>query len=311
MTPGIYFRGLLYFVAMWWMVGCHTALVPEELRGPADFDFETIRAFTQMGEPGVLIALLGDPELQASRLQMSYRLKNQQAFQARLMACNQTPGDLEYYFFVLIDYRQQTFTLDGNAANAHSVSLPKGDCKTFALGVPPLSTGSHDMILAGIDPDFGLVSHRAVLLVGDEDRFPDHALLDVGGDDRLSSGEDVSLRCLPSQDSLDSIERSFPVYLAAANTYTETLKAALVLFSNKGQVRVTDSGDAQGMFLILAPKKGVRIKIAPSSIRPDERLWALMIENPYTVLEPHRGVMAQLPTAVMKSNALDRKDCMS
>lgn len=318
MAPEACFRGFLYLAAMWWIAVGHSAPAQEELRGPTDFDFETIHAFTRTGEPGLLIALVGDPSLQASRLQMSYRLNNQQAFQAKFMACNHTTSDPEYDFFVLIDYRQQTFDLDGNAADAHRVFLSKGDCKVSVLGVQPPGAGSHDMILAGIrrqsdqsiasPPDFGLIAHRATLMVGGEERFPEQTPLDVSDGKYLPSGEDLRLYCLPSQHA-DDDKRPSPVYLTAANPHAQGLEIALVLFANKTQVRVTDADDEQSSFLTIAPQTTAQIKIGPSLTRPDAQLWALMIENPYTVLEPHRGVMAQLPAAVKRSNTLDREIC--
>lgn len=307
-------------VVMGFCITCNNlAFAQEKLQGPVDFDFETIEAFVNQGNPGVLTAMLGDSALGASRLQMYYRLETQGVFQGKFMVCNHTDDKLDYGIFALVDYRQQSFELNESVAYSHRIFLAQGACQTYSLVVPSPGAGMHDLMFVGIRyqyrenkmmdplPDFALISHRATL-ISDEAGFPDESLLDIVESKDLSSNEDIQLHCVASPAKSNATERR-RVYVKVANPHARTLKIALIFFADETQIPVTPGSDKQSLFFTLGPNKTTEIEIDPALLGQGEQLWALMIENPYSVLESALGVMAQLPVDIKKSNVLQQKAC--
>jgi len=307
-----------------WITCNNLALAQGKLQGPADFDFETIGAFTNQGRLGVLTAMLGDPALGASRLQMDYRLETQGVFRGKFMVCNHTEDKLDYGVFALIDYRQQSFELNERIADSHRIFLSQGACQTYPLVVPTTGAGTHDFIFVGIryqsgenkimdpSPDLDLISHRATLRNG-EAGFPEELLFDrVKSSDLQSSNEDIQLLCVASPfHSSESKATERPrIYVKVANPHAHALKVALVFFADETQIQaVSPTSAKQGLFFTLSPNKSTKIEIDPALLELNEQLWALMIENPHTVLEPKRGVMVQRPIDIKKSNVLNKKAC--
>lgn len=326
-APDNFFWGFLCFSKILRLIGiitifCQVTLAQqpmEDHQGPSDFDFETIQAFLGQGQPGVLVTFLGDPAFQASRLQMTYYLGNKQTFQGKFMICNQINYDLDYRIFMLVDHQQLTYKLDENVANSHRIFLARGVCKTSTFKIEAPGDGKHDLIMAGIryqddlpmqaSSHYGLIMHRATLL-RNEGQFLVKPLLSIVENNRASTDADIELNCAALvSNRRQKVEPQSDVLLKVANPYKESLSLGLVLFAGETQIPMGNKDGSHNLFFKLGPDKSTQINIAVQSTQLNKPLWALTIENPYTVLETSPGVIAQLPTAIRLSNVLDSSLC--
>ncbi|MDX1252234.1 MAG: hypothetical protein IDH49_08330 [Gammaproteobacteria bacterium] len=297
--------------------GVCLASAPSGMGKPFEFDQKTVDAFLQSGERGVLIAMAGDPAL-CGALQLTCRLQTGDMFAARFLLCNQTGEMLSYRLIILADYRQHVFELGGVAGTSHPLKIDSNSCKTYMIGVSHLGAGAHDLVFAAIryvgdkptgrGGDFAVLAHRMNLLVG-RNEFPAYTLLENLEHTPRRGNIDAEIRFVSPTSNVppdkDGGSRAL-LSVAVGNMLEQSLTHALLLFSGDVQIAAMDGDTDTGvkpMFFIVEPQSVVRANV--HILQQRERLWALIIESPYALLEEKRGIMTKIPMAVRISNVLD------
>jgi hypothetical protein len=292
--------------------------LPDRL-GPEDFDHKIIDAFIQSGQPGILSAFKGTPEMRGTNIQAAFYLKSDQSFKADFMIGNYTDNPIEYLLIVLIDYKQQRFLFNHNLGFNHSVRINPKERMTYPLEVE-IGKGAHDFLLLGIKKMevseeaevIDYLFHRANIYAGSTSfqkvsygRFPQQQ-------SEYASSLIFIKRPMEVDRVIESMNRQLPskaskYYIYIGNPYQNLLSSALVLFSDSSQTffRIPHRDDYMDvLYPVLDPENTSLVEVRTFFESRSESLWAINVENPYVHLESEPGVMTQLPTYVKISNIL-------
>jgi hypothetical protein len=256
-------------------------------------------------------------------LQLFYWLEDDTPFVAEYLIINATDEPLKITILALIDYHQQEFYFNDHIAKRHSVRIKPGKRTVATLGLPRLDRGVHDFILLAVkneDPakisnetNDQVVFHRANIFVNDL-AFPKSDYRNLGVKSALAHRTHTpAIRLLgndiPSEPLLtDKVgtDQSRTYFLHINNAQDMPIRSAIVAFLNGRQIPIPhETGDAVLYYKIPAGRQdAVPVTLNVPSCHAGCELLVLSIDNPYTSLEPERGVMAQQPTRVRAANRL-------
>ncbi len=181
-----------------------------------------------------------------------------------------------------------------------------------------IGAGAHDLVFAAVryvgdkpagrESDFAVLAHRMNLFVG-RNEFPAYTLLENLEHTPRRSGFDAEIRFVNSTSNVspdeDGGSRAL-LSVAVGNMLEQSLTHAFLLFSGDVQIAAMDGDADTGVkpaFFIVEPQSVVRANV--HILQQRERLWALVIESPYALLEEKPGIMTKIPMAVRISNVLD------
>ena len=224
----------------------------------------------------------------------------------------------------LIDYRQQEFFLNDRLSHRHSITVQPGEQVITKVNLAPLQEGSHDFILLALkmpDPaasspegDYLVLSHRANLFVGDL-AFPQVNYQPLGtnpGSEQITFSPVINLG--KDHDDFKPIFadklkkgkiKDYFVHINNGGNFP--IKLAMITLLNGKQIPVNSDTGQQILYGEVAAyrQEVLKLKLAGPNCQEDGcELSVLSIENPYVVLEPEAGVMAQIPTRIRAANLL-------
>jgi len=285
--------------------------------GPSQFPHESINAFINSGEKGLLTAFKGDSNFGASRLQLSYFMKEGSNFSGEFMVGNYTDEEMTYFVYCLIDYKLQEFRFSGTKGIVHSISLKSKSRKIFPVVVDSIGKGAHDFILLGLRKphvlnmknkitDHPIIYHRANLFV-DSFEFPGQipdSYPFIGTEIKFP---EIVINRFPEPDNFRISEGSpffENLYLHINNYHTGHVRyTALIL---KGKISNTPSSEIeiQAAQLSVGPLSAVSVPLSLLINRPADYLTGIIFENPYVTLEIEPGKMNQEPNGIYLSNTV-------
>lgn len=205
-------------------------------------DKKIMEAFTKSGGEGMLALFKGNPNVRISPLEMSYRVREGDKFEAVYLLANHTDESLTYTIVCLIDYQQQIFTANDQTSNIHKVSLLPGEQKIFNLTIAPLTQGTHDFVLLAVRDgvkkkvDFSLLSNRANLFIGSggfssvEYSKVKTAPLSSNPADTVIFNQTISPEDFSSV--LPDFERGAEYFLHIGNAHVQSTNYAVIIFAD-------------------------------------------------------------------------------
>jgi hypothetical protein len=280
---------------------------PPEKLGPTEFDYSTINHFLSSGQKGILTAFKGGSEMRGTDLQLSYWLTEKVSFIGEYLIMNATDESVDFMILSLIDYRQQEFFLNDRLSHRHSITVQPGEQVITKVNLAPLQEGSHDFILLALkmpDPaasspegDYLVLSHRANLFVGDL-AFPQVNYQPLGTN---PGSEQITFSPVIKKGKI----KDYFVHINNGGNFP--IKLAMITLLNGKQIPVNSDTGQQILYGEVAAyrQEVLKLKLAGPNCQEDGcELSVLSIENPYVVLEPEAGVMAQIPTRIRAANLL-------
>jgi len=293
-------------------ISCAAELRIPSALGPAEFDSDVISAFLSSHEPGVLIGLLGSPELRASRLQLTYFPQPGKPIAAELLLANRSGHAVQFRLLCLLDYEQVPFSARGTDSLHHLISLPPDGVERLKLQIPGVERGAHDLILLVLQlpegnengQDLALYAYRVNLLAASMD-MPDLSIYPITKTVVGEAMPHIVLNQRPDPDDFrvskhvsDSSNANFAHVSSMRNSVTDY---AVAVFSGGQQVKLGLGGLSAAFYRLNPNEVGVLpVEIPARDMSGD--LWAVTIENPYALLETTPGEMASTPARVFVSN---------
>ncbi len=273
------------------------------------FDTKIIGAFLRSDAPGILTAFLAKPAIRVSDLQMSFRLRRNDTLGAEYLIMNRTAEAIDISLLSFVDYRRVGFRLADRHSMVHRLHLKPGEWMTWPYLLEGVDQGAHDFLILGVvsdlkgrsSSDFShpLLFHRANIFVegGLLPTIRCHVVSDVratgGAVEEKTTGPEIMF---VDQASVTD-ERSLRVRLD--NSYDIPISLMTLLISRDDKLpHIGLDLKARSPCFTMAPRStyGPILKL-PAGWTGDDVL-VILVENPFTRLEPKAGTVARVPTSV-------------
>ncbi len=276
--------------------------MPKE-KGPTDYPQDTFATFIKSGSEGVISSFLGSADLRSNKNQVSFYESAPGDINASYLISNYTNTELEYVLFCLIDYELTPCFAD-NDRKIRNESIKSKERHVINIKISRPSIGAHDFSIIAFDKNNASMGnvhlyHRAVFYIGsnvfrEEKTAFIEAIEDKrGGDQAVINGDKSGLNFKHAIEMNIKGQGFFHI----RNGEDSESNYKLLAFTTKDgfdDLRIIQSWNS----FRLKPNQSAALPIEIARASLNEKLFAILIENPYCKLESD-GMLLQRPSRII------------
>tara|TARA_R110002072_G_scaffold298269_2_gene471962 strand:+ start:9648 stop:10661 length:1014 start_codon:yes stop_codon:yes gene_type:complete len=273
---------MIKIILVFYIVMAGNAHSNEITKGPKDFQWDAIKGFIKYGNPGMLAAFLGDPDLGSNDNQVSFYKKVPGIIMGKFLVGNYTKEISNHNLFCFVDYQSQP-CFDNGSSYSKSVRLQDGGSQIFDLEFQ-VKKGAHDfLVLAVNNKDVGThIYHRGVIFINNDD-FKVDAIIKNLEEIPFKQNSLITIYQnhdqLPITDGKLKAKSDFVLHIGNGENYSMTYKILIAKW--KGTELTIDS--IQNIYS-LKSKESILIDDLTMA-NDDTRIQVFVLSNPYIKLE--------------------------
>jgi len=286
--------------------------------GPKTFNQGTLKQFKNSYKDAVIYSFNGNEKFHSSRLQRSYFTKKIEVFYGDFLIGNYTPVDIDFKLYFFIDYKQSVFSISNKNPSQlpiHKVTVKAESELILPLSLGKIAEGAHDILIIAIrdEPEnryrnSKMISHRANLYVKNG-TFNNIEFTKLANP---VQSKIINIVINKNPDKLEPLSKLVNTkhdkyFIHVNNFYRTNSKYSLLVLLNSKQISI----DGKKKVIYFKQQKlssnVIPIEINTESKKSTDRdneLLAIVIDNPFSVLEPNRGVYSNIHSNVRISNKI-------
>ncbi len=279
--------------------------------GPKTFDRGTIEGFKNSFKDVVIHGFRGAEKFQSSRLQRSYFMTESGDFYGDFLIANYTDEEKKYKLYFFIDYTQKKYRAFNEESIFHNVIIKKQSELVIPVVLNNISDGAHDLLIVAVNEKNGILNqtnvlaHRANIYVKNGG-FENIKFIKLTESTENSTETEIVISGREKTNfelNLNGISNS-KYYLHLNNYYKKSTRYSLIVLLNSKQISVGDLKKEGAYYFKLNKfsKNVMPIELDVESTKKE--LLAIVVDNPYTVLEPERSIFFNFNSRVRISNKL-------
>ncbi|MFV1984314.1 MAG: hypothetical protein ACC657_12290 [Thiohalomonadales bacterium] len=283
--------------------------------GPKTFDQATIKSFKNNYKNSIIYAFSGNEKFHSSRLQRSYFTNNLEIFYGDLYIGNYTNSEISYKLYFFLDYQQHSFSLSKKKSKnlmVYKFSVKSKSEKILPLRFGKITEGAHDILIVAICDEAmntynhpKIISHRANLYVK-HGKFENIEYKELTNSEKKVMTDIIITKNIKYNNSKKDLIKSnkYNYLIHVSNFYNTKLKYSLIVMLNSKQVFINNNKriiyfEQEEFSTNIIP---IEINTKNKKISTNDKLFAIVTDNPYSVLEPVRGVYSKINANIRISN---------
>jgi len=290
--------------------------------GPQSFSSATIEKFRKSYPGSVIHAFAGNEIFQASRLQRSFFTKKIQPFFGDFFIGNYTSIDISFNLYFLVDNRLCDFSISKKErvrSSTHNITVKSNSEIILPILLGDIPPGAHDILIVAVQDRRGktnsrprLLTHRANLYVKNGG-FKDATFRKLNNGMK-SSKSNITLNRERDNNAITPLAvlsqtEHDKYFVHVNNAYLIATKYSLIVLLNSKQVPIINRENSNILYFEQQALSSnvIPIEVNTSDVKPaslHNEMLVLIIDNPYTVLEPKRSEYSSVKAGVRVSNAL-------